>query len=278
MTVIVTDSTCDISKERQEQLQIQVAPLLVNFEEGCYRDNVDITLDEFYNRLRKTEILPTTSQVNPGDFETIFRSIIKENDDIFATFLSSEISGTYQSAVLAREAIGSDKIFLLDSQHGSISEGLMVQIACNLRDEGFSAHQIFETLSDLIPKVRLYLIVDTLKYLHMGGRLSTASTMMGNLLGINPIISLINGKVQAVGKARGKKQAFDFVLERMQNEPADPAYPMQIGHADAPDKLASFREHMAPHLYPENTTVEEIGCVIGTHTGPGTVGIAYIAQ
>ena len=276
MVQIITDSTCDMDKKRLEELGVRVVPLTVNFGEKSYIDGVELSIEEFYEKLAHTQELPTTSQVNPADFENVFKEYIKNGDDIVGLFISSKLSGTYQSAVIARESIAPQHIHLVDTLTVSFGLNLMVEIAVKLRDQGCGAKMIADTIRKLSKKNRLIASVDTLKYLKMGGRLSATSAFVGSVLGISPIVTLTDGKVAVLGKARGQKGAFRFMLDYMQKHGRCPEYPVSFGHSNSKDALEKCMGFFAPYLNDAEVFTGNIGCVVGTHAGPGAVGIAYI--
>ena len=150
--------------------------------------------------------------------------------------------------------------------------------AVRLRNDGLSAAEIACRIRDLVPRLRLLAVVDTLKYLKMGGRLSATSAAVGSLLGIKPIVSVIGGRVEAVGKARGRKAAFQMILQMLHENPPNPDYPVCFGNSNAPEALQACISYFSPHLPNRNFITGDLGCVIGTHAGPGAVGFAYIAE
>jgi DegV family protein with EDD domain len=278
MIRIITDSTSDISKKRREEISVDALPLEIHFGQETFRDGIDITNEQFFKKLAEAEELPTTSQVNPYEFAEIFKKYADLGDEIVCITISSHLSGTYQSAVAALEMVPSAKIRLIDSQNATFGLGLLVEEAAKLRDKGASAEAIEAEIRRLIGKVRLIAAVDTLKYLKMGGRISGASAAVGNLLGIKPIISIIEGKVEAIGKARGKNAALKEILANYAKDPADESYFVAFGHASAPDMLEEFIDAFSSVLDVKKALKSEIGSTVGTHAGPGAAGIAYIAK
>jgi len=276
MVRIITDSTSDLSRARGSELGIDILPLTVHFGQESFRDGVDISISEFYRKLASAESLPSTSQINPSDFETLFRQYIAEGDEVVCLLISSDLSGTCQSAFMARDMVDPDKIFVVDTRNVTFALGLLVEEAVSMRDAGKDAAQIAAEIDALSRRLCLIAVVSTLKYLKMGGRLSTTSALVGGLLNINPIVSIIDGKVEAIGKARGRKAAFEFILRHIQQNPPDPDYPVAFGHSNDPDALASCMSYFAPYLNTEKPLVGDIGSIVGTHAGPGAVGIAYI--
>ena len=274
---IITDSTCDITREDQEHFNIKVIPLTVNFADASYEDGVGISNEDFYNKLDSCKVLPTTSSVAPQTFTTAFNECLDAGDEIVGIFISGDISGTYHAACMAKEALASDKIHLVDSRNTTLAMALLVFEAAKNRDEGMAAADIAEHIRSLTPKVRLMAMVNTLKYLHKGGRLSLASTVVGEVLGIKPITSVVDGKVAAIGKARGIPATFKTMLQKALDDLPDLNYGFIFGHICAPELLEKLIDYMKDPLQLTEWFTSNIGCIVGTHTGRGAVGFAYIA-
>ena len=278
MIRIVTDSTCDLDESTVKDLRIELIPMTVHFGEESYLDGVTLSKETFYEKLTSAQKLPTTSQLNPMDILDRVKPFLEQGDDVVAIFLSSELSGTFQSAVIAAGMADSDHFFLVDSENVTFGMGLLLRIACALRDKGRTAEEICEEINSLKKRVRLIAVVDTLKYLQMGGRISATTAVLGNLLGINPLVGVIEGKVQAIGKVRGKKAAYRHLLTLCQQELPDPSYPLYFGHSRSPETMEELREFITSHINCSSEIYStEIGSVVGTHVGPGAAGLAYIA-
>ena len=275
---IITDSTCDIAREDQEHMKIKVVPLTVNFTDASYADGVDITNEQFFEKLDTCKSLPTTSQVSPQAFIDVFTSCLDAGDEIVGIFISGDISGTYQAACVAKDTLGSDKIHLVDSRNATLALALLVSEAVKSRDAGASALEIAGLVNALTPKVRLMAMMGTLKYLHMGGRLSLAQTVIGEALGIKPLASIIDGKVTAIGKARGLSAAFKTILHKVMDDLPDKRYGFTFAHACAPEVLDKLIEYLKEPLQLKEWVYCNIGSIIGTHTGKGAVGFAYVAK
>ena len=279
MIRIVTDSTCDLDRAAAGKLRIDVIPLSLHFGDQTFIDGVSLERADFYRMLSEAEKLPTTSQLNPADILDVVSPYLEQGDEIVGIFLSSKLSGTFQSAAIAAAMSESDRFYLVDSQNVTFGMALLVEIACRLRDEGKGAAQIAAALEELKGRVRLAAVVDTLKYLQMGGRISAASAVMGNLLGINPLVGVIDRAVEAIGKTRGKKSAYRHLLKLLETDLPDLSYPVYFGHTNAPDSAKELQEVIRPALSSATEIhCAEIGSVIGTHVGPGAAGIAYIAK
>lgn len=277
MIRIITDSTSDISKKHGEELGIDIVPLGVIFGEETFTDGVTITAKEFYKKLETVTELPKTSQVSPFQFETLFKKYIDDGDEIIGIFLSHKMSGTYQSAVIASE-ICPEKIHLIDSLNVTVCLGLLVEEAVKLKNSGMSAKDIAAKLDEIKYKLRLFAIVDTLKYLQMGGRISTTSAIVGSLLDINPIIGIYDGLVESVGKTRGKKAAYRWIEKKVHEETIDTNYPICFANSNSPELMEEFIKHLSSKLHIKNSYIADIGPVVGTHAGPGAVCIAYFTK
>ncbi len=279
MVKLITDSTSDLTFSQVAQLGVDIVPLTINFADRSYIDGIELSPEEFYKKLAAADTLPTTSQATPAAFETLFRRYIAAGEEIVCILISSKLSGTFQSATIAKEMVGSpEKIHLIDSQNVSFALGLLVKVAAGLRDQGQTAAAIAQTVSALCPRLRIVAAVSTLKYLKMGGRLSATSAILGNIMGIRPIVSVKNGVVSAIGKVKGLKSAFSFLLHSMQKEGVCPQYPVSFGHADAPEMMEKCIDYFSSYIDPKSILRGVIGSIVGTHAGPGAFGVAYIAK
>ncbi len=275
---IITDSTSDIPLEEQKTLGIEIASLSVIFGDKKYLDGVDLKKEQFYEMLSKSPVLPSTSQVNPEYFHKLFKKYTDAGDEVILIVISSKLSGTYQSAVIAKDMVGSDDIYLVDSKSATMGLAILVYEAIALRDKGICAKDIHRQLLRLTGRIKFLAIVNTLKYLKMGGRLSSSAALIGEILNIKPLVSVINGEVKAVGRVRGHKAAYLWVLNQIKESPPDEKYIKCLGHSNAPEMLKEFTNFLSSHLDIGRNHVCEIGGVIGTHAGPGCVGISYIQE
>jgi len=277
---IITDSTCDLSKEIIESRNIKVLPLYVRFGEDTYRDGIDITTDRLYELVEQKNEIPKTSAVSPGDFIEAFEPLIKDGYDIIYTGIGSSLSGTFQSAHIASLEFPENRIYLVDSKNLSTGIGLLVLKACDLRDQGLSASDIKDRLLEIVPKVRSQFAVKTLDYLHKGGRASGTARLLGTMLRIKPIIQVRDGKMDVYTKTMGKmSRALDVMLTDYINlgEQIDLDYVM-ITHSQAGKHVDYMSEIVNQKLKPNKLFVTEAGCVISSHCGPGTIGILYIVK
>lgn len=278
MVKILTDSSCDLSPARCEELGVEMLPITVNFGEESYRANMDISNDEFYQKLAAASELPKTAQITPAFFEQKFQEYKESGDDVVCLFISSQMSGTLQSARIAKNLVGADHIQLPDTLNVTFALGLLVEEAVKMRDRGLTAAEISHEVECLVPRVRLWALIDDLKYLKMGGRLSATSALVASILGICPIITLENGLVEVVGKARGKKAAFKFIQNMVEKEPISSDFSVTVGHAAVPKTRDDFMDFMSAELKKREVHKLDIGSIVGTHTGPGACGLAYIRK
>lgn len=278
MIRIITDSSSDLDLDAAVQMQVDIIPIHIYFGETEYIDRQTLSVSEFYNKLTTVDKLPTTSQIPPIQFYQTFQPYVEAGDEIVGIFLSSQLSGTFQSAIAAKQMLHTDKIFLVDSLNAALGQHLQVQIAVRLREQGLSAAEIATQLTQLSKKTRLIACMKTMKYLQMGGRVSAATAKIGGILGITPIISLNDGKVEVIGKVRGHKTAFRWIQQHLDKEPADERYPVVFSHAAnlaGRDELVQTLNDSLPN---QDYLYCDLGSTIGTHIGPGAVGLAYIAK
>ncbi len=278
MVKILTDSSCDLSPARCEELGVEMLPITVNFGEESFRAHIDISNEEFYEKLAAAAELPKTAQITPAFFQEKFQAYKDSGDEVVCLFISSRMSGTLQSARVAKDLVGAEKIYLPDTLNVTFALGLLVEEAVKMRDRGLSASQIAQEVEALVPRVRLWALIDDLKYLKMGGRLSATSALVASILGICPIITLENGLVEVVGKARGKKAAFKFIQGQVEKEPISSDFSVTVGHAAVPKTRNDFLEFMSGELKKREVHKLDIGSIVGTHTGPGACGLAYIRK
>ena len=273
---ILTDSTSDIPRSQADQWGLEIAPLKVRFGSEEYIDGVTLMPQEFYEKLTSSDVLPQTSQVNPEEFCRLFQQYREQGDEVVGLFISSDLSGTYQSAGAARHICGEEGIYLTDSRTVTFGLGLLVREALRLREAGATAQQIHQQVEEMKEKLRFYAAVDTLKYLRMGGRLSGTAAVVGSLLNIKPLIAVQNGKVEAVHKTRGLAAALDWMVGQMEKDGVEPGSLVMFGHTNAPELCQQFIEKARQRVTIDRWDSTAIGSVVGTHAGPGCTGLAYL--
>ena len=277
MIRILTDSASDILPAEAEQLGVTVIPLNVTLEDGTVlRDGVDMTPSAYYEILAGCRKLPTTSQPSPELFENFFLEAAAAGDEVIGIFLSHALSGTYQCAKLAADMANVDNVLFVDSGHVCLSEALLVRLAVQLRDSGKTAGQIAAILEHAKEHLHLVAAIDDLKYLRKGGRLPAAVAVAGGMLGIKPLITIQDGKVAMAGKARGLPGAYVALFKKVEEMGGiNPAFPALAGYTVSPREVTPIQTYLRDNLQQEDLLVRQIGCVIGTHSGPGAFGIAF---
>ncbi len=278
MIRILTDSTVDLLPKDVSALGVRVVPLAVHFGDEHYEDGVDLGHEQFYEMLEQSHKLPTTSQPSPERFITEFERARDDGDDLICILLSSTLSGTFQSAQIAAEEVGYDRIFLVDSHTVSLAAQLLVRRAAARVAEGWSAEDIVDDLVSAREHLHIFAIVDTLKYLHKGGRLPTAAAIAGGLLGIKPVIGVQNGKVGLADKARGLPGAYVAIFQQIQKAGGvDETWPVMVGYTGKRHGVEPFMRYATQNLGLNEPLVRPIGAVVGTHAGPGAAGIAFFS-
>ena len=279
--LILTDSSCDMDLGEQKTLGITILPIRVYFGEEVYTEGENLTKPRFYSMLAAAEVLPKTAQISPAEFEDAFRPLVEAGDEILLLPISRELSGTYQSALLAKEAFPGASIHVVDTLTTTFGLSLLIRQAVALRDKGLTGEEVARELTALVPRLRLFAVVDDLKYLKMGGRLSSAGAVVGSLLHIKPLISIVDGKVVSISKARGLKSAFQQIADLVAAEGVDTAYPAAYGHSNDPAIMEELRAVIdgsdnSPGFGQAYTV--DIGPVVGTHIGPGCTGVAFVKK
>ncbi len=274
MVRIVTDSTADLTREQQEAAGITVVPLNVHFGDQVFRDHVDLTADEFFRRLKASSQLPRTSQPSVGAFEEVFRSLRQNRDEIVSVHLSSKVSGTYNAALMAAKTVDPEAIDVVDSLSTSMALGFMALEGARLAREGKDRKAVADRLQALVPKARVICVVDTLTYLERGGRIGKARALLGSLLNVKPILQLNDGEVVPLGRARGRPQALNRLVELLARDGR--VSRLAIMHGAARADAEQLRERVASSYPDLDILLTEIGAVLGTHTGPGVIGFTYL--
>lgn len=273
----LTDSTSDILPEEAAQRGIDVVPLKVLFGEESYRDNVDITHQEFFDKLVTSKVFPTTSQPSPADFLPYFERARDQGDTLICLHISAVLSGTMQSAQIAKEMCGYDKIYIIDSKEAIIGLRMLVDLGIYLRDHGSTAEEIVAELESARDRVRLFAVLDALEYLHKGGRLSTAVTVLGTLLKIKPLVTLKDGLLSVMGKGRGTKDCIRLLLEMAGDDlHQDTRLPVYYGFTRDPSLCHQLKAVTDKKYNLTDTNIYSVGAVIGAHVGPNGAVFGYI--
>ena len=277
---IVTDSTADIPKDLVERYGIKVIPLYVNFEDRSYLDDrVDITSKQFYERLRSVKKQPTTSQPTPQDFIKAYSELLKENGSIISIHISKKMSGTYNSAIMARKELSDSDIEVIDSELVHMPLGILVIKAAELARDGKSKEEILDAINKLKQKITVLFIPSTLKYLIMGGRIGRAKGLIASVLEIRPILTLCMGEVSQFKTTRRFSQAKNELINSMKSMVKDTNKLMVIiSDSDAKAEGDEMAERIKETFNPKQSMRAEIGAVVGNNLGPGGVAVTFYEQ
>ena len=275
---IIVDSTADMIPELKSRCL--VVPLTVHFGSEEYIDGITISHEQFYEKLVETDVMPSTSQANPETFQKYFEEVTAAGDSAVVITLTADLSGTCQSAMIA--AADFDNIHVVDGRSVAIGSGILAERALQLVDQGLDAASIAAKLNEEKNRVRLIAMVDTLEYLWKGGRLSRTAAVAGGLLNIKPVLAIEDGNIKVLGKARGSRQANNYLVSEIQKYGGvDFDMPLLLGYTGLSDALLKKYIEDSKALWAEsktelNSTI--IGSVIGTHAGPGAVAVAFFCK
>ncbi len=274
---IITDSGSDLPQNYNER--ITVLPMSIRFGEKEYKDGIDITTKEFYEKLIESDELPVTSLVSPGDFEDAFRSAVDNGEKVVAITIAGKLSGTYQSAMLAASNFQND-VFVVDSKNVATAEQILVLRGLELIEEGLSAKAVAEELEQERDKIHIVALLDTLEYLKKGGRISSAVAFVGGALNIKPVVTCKDGVVSMIGKARGSKNGNNFLIKEIEGTSGiDFSKPVRLGYTGLNDALLQkYIEDSSDLWQGQSLVVSYIGSTIGTHVGPGAIAVAFFEK
>lgn len=277
---IFTDSTSDLPKELIEENNISIIPLYVIFNDKAYKDGIDLTQKDLYKKVEELNLIPKTAAPSPKDFVQAFKPYIDEGYDILFIGLSSKISSTIQNANIAKMEFPKGRIEIVDSLNLSSAVGLLALKACEYRDRGMGLGEIAENIRQLVPKVETNFVIDTLEYLHLGGRLSSIQSLVGTALKIKPIIKMVDGELTVAHKARGKiDKVANIMLKKALKEGKniDPTS-LFVTHSSGKEAAHYLKDKILANLNIDTIHIGNAGCVISSHCGPGTVGIIYMKK
>lgn len=277
-TRIIVDSTADLMPEFSSR--VHTVPLTVYFGEEEYVDGVTIDHKRFYEKLVESDVLPTTSQATPDAFMKEFEKARQAGESAVVITLASQFSGTYQSAVIAAEEY--DNIYVVDSGSAAMGSGILVEAAFELLDRGLSAREIARELDEMKKKIIIVALVDTLEYLKRGGRISKTVALAGTVLNIKPVLSVVDGEIRMLGKARGSKMGNNLLVQEIEKAGGvDFDKPVLLGYSGMSDALLLKYIEDSKHLWEGNldpARYTTLGSVIGTHAGPGAVVVAFFKK
>jgi DegV family protein with EDD domain len=278
-TAIVLDSTADFPDASDRFVNWRVVPLYVNFGTDSFKDGVELTAREFYERLRTSPQLPTTSQPTPGDFLAAYQEL-GAYERILSIHIASNLSGTFQSAGTAAEQLGDGRVRTIDSQSASVAIAMLALAIQRRLERGTTDEEIDALVERYLVEHGLLFTVDTLEFLARGGRIGKAKAFAGQLLNVKPILSIRDGEVLPVKRVRGNRKAFQEFVDALETNTRDePGLRVGIAHADAPERMVEL-EKMVRDIRPKAQIEMEtsLGAVIGAHAGPGTVGFFWFTD
>jgi len=279
MIRIITDSAADLSPAEYEKYNIICIPLTVMFGEAEYRENVNLSKDQFYELLLSSEQPPKTAQSSPQVLMDLFEEAHAAGDGAIYITLSSALSGTYQNAVMTKNLLGYEDCHVVDSRNATGGQRLIVQYAAQLRDQGKTAQEIIAGIEDIRSRITLFACIDTLEYLYKGGRISQTVYKLGTLANIKPIITVESaGSIGIPAKAMGMRKGIDYQCKQVAAIPADPDFPFYVMYTNQ----SSVARLLAKKLETIGITVDEahtiqVGAAIGSHIGPDACGLVYVA-
>ena len=275
---VIVDSTVDLADSYRER--IKIVPLTVRFGNEQYLDRVELGARDFYEKLVTSDVLPSTSQANYSDFERAFAEETRDGSELVVITLSSKLSGTYNSAMIAADEY-KDKVFVVDSQSVSIGAGILAEFAVELARAGLNARGIVKRLNVERENVKIIAMFDTLEYLKRGGRISATAAFAGSLLSLKPIITVKDGEISILGKARGTKHANGYLIKEVERVGINFNKPWLLGYTGTDDSALQGYMEEAKHLWEGNSDPIEtaiVGSVVGTHAGPGAIAIAFFKK
>jgi DegV family protein with EDD domain len=276
---VVVDSTAFIPSDLVEKYDLHVIPLILNWEGKEYRDNIDIKPDEFYTRLKTAKEMPTTSQPSAGEFHDLFTKLAESYDSILAIVISNELSGTLASAKAARDMMPDFPIELVDSRNTAMALGFMALAAARAIENGAGHKEAADVARSLVDKVHLIFVLETLEFLHRGGRIGGAQRFIGSMLAIKPLLHVLDGKVESLASVRTKRKAIKHMLDVFEEEVKRKSNVHTVVlNTLARGEAEEVAEEVKRRINPVEFFITDLSPVIGTHVGPGAVGVIYYAE
>ena len=272
---IITDSSCDLPKELIDKHDIIVVPLNIEIDENSYVDGIELSHHDFYDKMGKSPTLPKTSQPSPHSFIEAFKEAASKKKEILSMHLSSKLSGTFETAMLARDLLG-EEVHIFDSLSGSMGLGLQVLKACKLVEEGFDVNSVIEKLKEYRDQLKVYVYLETIENAVKGGRVSKTKEIIANLLNVKVVVHVEDGYVRILKSLRGKRKAINFMLDKIADQQEiikDKV--IGITHCDCLEDAMALKEEIMKRFNPENVIITTMGPVIGTHAGQGGLLITF---
>jgi DegV family protein with EDD domain len=276
--VVVTDSTATLPKHLVRELDIRVVPIFLNLGGHSYRDGVDLTPGEFYHLLLESRHTPTTASPSTGDFVRVYATAARQATGIVAIHLPPQLSAVYNAALLASQLVDGVPIRVVDARSAAMAQGFVVLAAARAAASGASLDEVVARAEEVASKVQLFATLDTLEYLHRGGRIGGAATLFGSVLQIKPILQIVQGQAQPLAIPRTRHKAIRFMLQSMAERVADRPVHAAVMHASAAEEAEDLRREVAGRFDCVELYVTEFTPVMGAHTGPGLLGIAFYVE
>jgi len=276
--IVTTDSSAYLPQQYVDELGVEVIPLMLNWEGKTYRDGIDIQPDEFYTRLSQSSTLPTTSQTSVNDYVKLYQRLLDEDYAVLVMPISQGISGSYFSAVQAKESFPAAPVEVVDTKLVSMALSFQVLAAARAARDGASLEECKQVAYEAYKHIGVYFVVDTLKYLHAGGRIGGGKRFMGTTLNIKPILEIRDGKIEAVKSVISISKALDAMVQLVEKDIAG-RKPVRVSvfHAQADEKARVLLDDITKRLNADESILSYVSPVIGSHVGPGTLSIAYMA-
>jgi DegV family protein with EDD domain len=276
---IVTDSTADLPQGLADELDIAVVPLKVHFGEEEFLDWIDLDSDAFFTKLKASEVMPRTSQPSPGDFEAVYRRVGEDGDAIISLHISAQLSGTYQSGTIAKSMLEGADIEVVDTKVTSMGLGIVVIEAARAAKAGKSKEEIMAYVYEQLSRVKIFFGVDTLEYLQKNGRIGKAAALLGGLLNVKPLLTLVDGGIVPKEKVRGRSKLQERLVSLIAEEfGSDVKGQVVILHGNDLEGALKLKEKIESTYNFSELIISSIGAVIGTHTGPGVLGVVILPK
>jgi len=277
MIRIITDTACDITPDEAEILGVGLVPLVTSFEDGPCPMNTKADFDRFYDKLKSCKQLPVTSRPSPQIYLDLYEKAKQAGEEVLVLSLSSGLSGTIESAQLAKQMSGYDRITIVDTQQAVMSQRILVEHALKMKAAGESMRSIVHEVMDLKERVTVVGVIGSMVYLRKGGRIPPALGVIGDALQIKPVITL-KGVIETVGKARGLKAGYSMAWKHMEEDGVDETHPIIFGYTSSIDQCRSFMDATLERFSTIDARIAQVGGIIGTHLGENSIGAAYVKK
>lgn len=284
MFKIISDGGCDFSKQQVADADIEVVPFYITFDEKTFlKEGIDININEYFDKIKNDKkLFAKTSQPNPADYVEVFKPYLEKGEDIICLTISSKLSGSYQSAKIAADMLKEEypkaKIALVDSLNGSVGQGLILREMLAMQSAGLSLEEVVELANKVAATTKIYFTLDTLEYLKRGGRVGPTTALVGGILGLRPVLQLVDGSIEQLDNVRGKQRVIGLIVEGVTAalKGATDKVSVGIGHILRTEDVESFKRQLEESLQMKiDTPITDVGVTIGAHAGPGGLVVAY---